>query len=505
MNELIKVENLNFSAQTIQLLMPYLTVCIGGMIALLAGVLKFSKNPIENRKKQNISAFGVSVITSIFAIYYVLRLWGETQSTLFNGMMAADYYSNLFNLILLIATSLVLLSSWSYLEKEEINYAEYYSLVLFACLGMMFLASALDLVVLFVALEIMSIAVYVLVGFRRTDIRSNEAAIKYFILGGGISAVLLYGVALTYGATGTMNLKVLAQNLSNYDFSNPILILGLALLVVGFLFKVATVPFHVWMPDVYEGAPMSITNLMTTGLKAAAFGAFLRVFSSVGSSLENLNQFQNTIHDALWVIAVATMFIGNAVALTQKNIKRMLAFSSIAHTGYMLVGFIAGMKLPQNYSSVVMYVVAYVIMNLGTFAILSMLSEKGDEHVSLDDLAGFGFKHPVFGLMISVFMFSMAGVPPTAGFAGKYLIFSSAVEACEIWLAVLGVLCSVIGAYYYLRVIVYMYMKEPVLQKNYKFSLTTTLVVILSTLGTIQFGVFPKVLIEAAKKAALSM
>ncbi|MBI2605623.1 MAG: NADH-quinone oxidoreductase subunit N [Deltaproteobacteria bacterium] len=509
MSELIKPQNLVLSTEQLAMLMPYLIVAAGAMLTLLAGVIRGSSDPEANRRKRNLAAVLVGIATVTAGLLYTAKIWGEPGAVLFNGMLAADYYTGLMNAVFLAATGLVMLSSYSYLEKERIHHAEYYSLALFSCLGMMLMASALDLIVLFVALEMMSLGVYVMVGFRRADVRSNEAAVKYFILGSAVSAIFLYGVALLYGATGSMNIAQLATSLKSDPTGNPLLALGAVLVTVGFLFKIASVPFHMWMPDVYEGAPTSVTNFMTTGLKAAAFAAFLRVFIGLNSGGQGGGGTEGgldaSLHDVLWVVALVTMFIGNVIALTQKNIKRMLAYSSIAHSGYILVGLISGGKSEYGYSSVILYLIAYVVMNLGAFAIVAHLSERGDRRCDVEDYAGLGYRHPWLSFAMAVFMFSMAGVPPTVGFAGKYLIFSSAVQAGEIWLAVLGVLCSAIGAYYYLRVIVFMYMREPARAIAAKFAPAAALVVLVATAGTLQFGVFPSMLIHAAKKAAMNI
>ncbi len=502
MNDLIKPQNLSMSAEQMTMFMPFIIMALGAMMALLAGVLHFSTNLAENQRKRNVASLGISVITLLTTLFCINRVWGEPNMVLFNNMLSIDYFTNLFNVVFVGATLLVSIVSYSYLDKEGIHHSEYYPLLLFSCLGMMLLASALDLMVLFLALETMSIGVYVLVGFRRADIKSNEAAIKYFVLGSAVSAILLMGIAMVYGATASMNISEITNWIKANPNLNPLFILGTVLIGIGFLFKVASVPFHMWMPDVYEGAPTSVTNFMTTGLKAAVFAAFLRVFISTGYGDDVVTLLDKGFHNMLWILAVLTMLIGNIVALTQKNIKRMLAYSSIAHTGYLLVGFISGAKSEYGFSSVVMYLITYVVMNIGAFAVVSLMAEKGDRNLEIDSLSGVGFKHPVLGFAMTVFMFSMAGVPPTAGFAGKYLIFSSAVQSGEVLLAVLGVLCSAISAYYYLRVIVFMYMKEDSGKSKFQFSLTNTIVIAVATIGTLQFGLFPTVLIHAAKKAA---
>ena len=502
MSDLIKPQNLSLSSEQMTMLLPYIIVAIGGMISLLAGVSVYSQDPKINKKKRNQAAIGTAMITLFSTFLAIQRIWGEPTIILFNNMLSIDYFSCLFNLVFIGVTALICATSYHYLEKEDIHHAEYYPLLLFSCLGMMLLASSLDLIVLFLALETMSIAVYVLVGFRRADLKSNEAAIKYFILGSAVSAILLFGVALIYGATSSMNVTEIATWIKANPNLNHLFILGAVLVGIGFLFKVASVPFHMWMPDVYEGAPTSITSFMTTGLKAASFAAFLRVFISLGYADDVITVLDKGFHNLLWALAILTMFIGNVIALTQKNIKRMLAYSSIAHTGYLLVGLLTCGKSEYGTSSVVMYLITYVVMNIGAFAILDLISEKGDKNLDIEALSGLGFKHPALGFAMTVFMFSMAGVPPTAGFAGKYLIFSAAVQSEETLLAVLGVLCSAISAYYYLRVIVYMYMKEPGNDSRIQFNLSNSAVIFIATMGTLQFGLFPTILIHAAKKAA---
>ncbi len=507
MTELIKVQNLILSKEQIAWLLPYLIIAFGGMVSLIVGVAKSFP--------RNLTTYITALLTLGAALYSIHYTWGEPGITLFNKMLAADNYSNFFNVILILSTGLVVLASYPYLEKENIHYPEYYSLFLFSCLGMMLLVSALDLVVLFIALEIMSLGVYVLVGFRRADVKSNEAAVKYFVLGSLASAILLYGIALLYGATGTMNVTEILNFVKTTPEHNTLFSLGAILVLSGFLFKVAAAPFHMWIPDVYEGAPTTVTNFMTTGLKAAAFAAFVRVFLSLGytqhidivSNLQDANSpefwFAARFHDVLWVIAALTMFLGNVIALTQNNIKRMLAYSSIAHSGYILVGFLSSSSSEYGLSAILLYVVAYVVMNLGAFAIVALISEQGDKRIDIEDFAGLGFKHPILGFAMAVFMLSMAGIPPTAGFVGKYLVFSSAIQAGEIWLVVLGVLCSAISAYYYLRVLVFMYMREPARVVQPSFPLPTLLTIGAMTIATLQFGFFPSFLIEAAKKAVM--
>jgi NADH-quinone oxidoreductase subunit N len=423
--------------------------------------------------------------------------------------MRFDDYSNFFNLIFLGTAALTLVASFRYLDQEGIQYPEYNLLVLFATLGMMLMVSALDLIVFFISLEILSLAVYVLVGFRRADRKSNEAAMKYFILGSLASALLLYGVALLYGATQTTQMsEVLLLIQAKPELMSPLFMLGVWFIGVGFLFKIAAVPFHMWLPDVYEGAPVPVTGFMTTGLKAAAFAAFVRVFIFLGYGKGLSFVFQNYLHDLLWVLAVLTMIIGNFIALSQTNLKRMLAYSSIAHTGYLLVGFLAAPLSEGGYFPIVLYLTAYALMNLGAFIVLTLLAGREDSGLNLHDLSGLSQTRPWLAFFMAVFMLSMAGVPPTAGFVGKYVMFYSAIQAREVLLVVISVLCSAVSVYYYLRVLVYMYMREPVevltpmpAQRRVWAPLTALLLVVC----TLQIGVLPTKMVEVAKRVIASL
>jgi NADH-quinone oxidoreductase subunit N len=371
---------------------------------------------------------------------------------------------------------------------------------------MMTMAAALDLIVVFIALEVMSLAAYVLVGFRRADRRSNEAAMKYFVLGSAASAIFLYGTALLYGATGSLNILQILSRVGEAQGSvSPLFVLGSALVLFGFLFKVAAVPFHMWMPDVYEGAPTPITGFMTTGIKAASFAAFVRVLSHLGFGRGLGDAIQAHLHDLLWVAAAVTMLLGNVIALTQVNLKRMLAYSSIAHTGYLLLGVIAAAKSEAGYAPVFLYLVAYTVMNLGAFALLGMISRRADLGTNLHDLSGLARRSPWLAFAMAVFLFSMAGIPPTAGFAAKYLMLSAAVESGEILLTVIAVLCSAISVYYYLRVLVYMYMREPggsASMEIGRFSAAGLTVAVMVVL-TLQMGLLPSSVMEISKRAAL--
>ncbi len=396
----------------------------------------------------------------------------------------------------LIVAFLTILASLGYTKREGIDLGEYYVLVLFATVGMMLMASGVNLLIIFLGLEVMSISIYVLAGIMRDDTRSVEAAFKYFLLGAFASAFLLYGIALTYASTGTLDLAGIGEVLTKQAWisSLPIVIIGLALLIIGFGFKIALVPFHMWTPDVYEGAPTSITAFMATGVKAAGFAAFVRVFFY---ALPNLQAYWTQI---MWILAVATMTVGNIIALSQTNIKRMLAYSSIAHAGYIMVAFVAGNELGK--SSILFYLLAYVFMNIGAFTVVILLGKKGEENTQLADYAGVGFKHPLLAASMSIFMLSLAGVPPMAGFMAKFYVFSAAVKAKYYWLAVIGVLNSAVAAYYYLRVLIYMYFREPERELAVgAFSPAAVLAVIISVWGVLQIGILPSTFLALAQRS----
>ncbi len=495
----IRPELLTLSQEQLNCLLPYFTVFGGTCLSIVLSVW--------GGLKPKWPVFLVTSLTCIIAMFLGSSSGDGTSHTLFNGMMVADAYSQFFNVIFLGAALFTIFSSFRYLDDEKLQHPEYYVLVMFAALGMMLMASALDLIVIFIALELMSLSVYILVGFRRNDRKSNEAAMKYFILGSAASAVLLYGSALIYGATGSTEIRSVLKFLQEHPQSlNPIFGLGFALVLFGFLFKVASVPFHMWMPDVYEGAPVPVTGFMTTGLKAAAFATFVRILATMGYGNGISAAIQNHLHDVLWVSCALTMLLGNFIALTQVNLKRMLAYSSIAHTGYLLLGILSGTRSELGFAPGVMYILVYAAMNLGAFVILTLLAAEGDSKLNLHDLSGVARRHPWLAFAMSVFLLSMAGIPPTAGFAAKYLVFYSAIQANEIPLAVIGVLSSAVSVYYYLRVLVYMYMKDPVGSPPVlRISLWSGLAVAAMILITIQVGVLPERMIDLAKRAVLSL
>jgi NADH-quinone oxidoreductase subunit N len=404
-------------------------------------------------------------------------------------MIILDNFSIFFNVIILIITFLTILISISYLERMGINYGEYYSLILFSAVGMMVLSSSTDLITIFIGLEIMSIAIYILAGFNRESMKSNESALKYFLLGSFATGFFLYGISLIYGATGTTNIRDIALKVN----LSPLILAGIGFIIVGFAFKVSLVPFHMWTPDVYEGAPTSVTAFMSAGVKVSAFAAFLRVL------LISFPVIETDWSKILWALSIITMTLGNIVALSQTNLKRMLAYSSIAHAGYILIGFVAGGNLGS--SSILFYLLSYTFMNMGAFGVIILLGEGKGEGDNLVDFSGIGFRRPFLAFCMTVFMLSLAGIPPTSGFVGKFYIFSSAVKTGYIDLAIIGVLNSLISLYYYLRVIVYMYMKEP--EKEIVFiSLkpALTFALLISLIATIHIGIFPSNYLYIAKE-----
>jgi len=434
----------------------------------------------------------LGVVAALACLY-----WGiGVEASAFSGMVRIDPLSFFFKVMITIITLLTLLVSLGYAKREGIGFGEYYVLVLFAAVGMMLMASGVNLLIIFLGLEVMSISIYVLAGIMRDDTRSVEAAFKYFLLGAFASAFLLYGIALIYASTGTLDLAGIGRVLAERSWisGRPILITGVALLMVGFGFKLALVPFHMWTPDVYEGAPTSITAFMATGVKAAGFAAFVRVFFYA------LPALQAHWTQIMWVLAVATMTVGNIIALSQSNIKRMLAYSSIAHAGYILVAFVAGNEL--GISGILFYLLAYVFMNIGAFTVVILLGKKGEENTLISDYAGVGYRHPLLAIAMAVFMFSLAGVPPTAGFMAKFYVFSAAVKADYYWLAIIGVLNSAVAAYYYLRVLIYMYFREPERELAISgFSPAAVLAIIISVWGVLNMGILPSAFLALAQQS----
>jgi NADH-quinone oxidoreductase subunit N len=415
----------------------------------------------------------------------------------FYGLIQADAFSFFFHLLVGTVAVLVALAAGPYLNRERLPVAEFYALLLFATAGMGVLASAQELLTAFIGLEMSSISSYILAGYRRDSLKSGESAMKYFLLGSFATAFFLYGIALVYGATGTTRLDMMADA----DAASTLLKLGLSMILIGLGFKVAAAPFQIWTPDVYEGAPTPVTALFSAGPKAAAFALLLRIFAMVPTAT-------HFWFWAFWILAVLTMFAGNLGALVQTNIKRLLAYSSIAHAGYILVAFAAVTSMAKGgsaeaaaaYAAVLFYLLSYALVKLGAFTIVSQLGGTGEKNISLDDYAGLSQRQPVVAAVLSIYLLSLLGLPVTAGFFGKFYIFKAAVNSHLLWLAVLMAINSIIGAYYYLRVIVLMYMREPSAEAAAAapvgFPLTVNVVLAVTAIGTILFGLMPNPVIN---------
>jgi NADH-quinone oxidoreductase subunit N len=465
---------------------PWLTLTVTAILILVLDAL----TPKARRSFfPELALLGLAV-----AAFQTIGLWGRT-GTDFGGMVYLDNFAFFFYLIFILGAALTVLISRQYLEDYGKNLGEYYALLLFATVGMMLMAAGAHMIMIFLGLEVMSIAVYVLAGLFREDLRSNEASLKYLILGSFSSAFLLFGMAMLYGAAGgTLFLNDLAPRLGASPAMQPLILLSIGLLIVGFGFKVASAPFHMWTPDVYEGAPTSVTAFMAVAVKAAAFAAFARVFFLVFPAMKvDWNML-------LWILAVATMTIGNVAAIAQTNIKRMLAYSSIAHAGYLLVALVAANQLGAV--SLLYYLLAYTLMNVGAFGVVILVGRKKDSYLNIYDYSGLGAQHPALAACMALFMFALAGIPPTAGFVGKFYIFSAAVQAGYIWLAIIGVMNSLVSVFYYLRITVLMYMKPAEADLGpVAFSPAQAAVVAVTAAGVLLIGIFPGGLYNLAVNA----
>jgi NADH-quinone oxidoreductase subunit N len=450
-----RILDLSRQADYLWALLPEIVLALLAMTVLLADVLE--KGNRSRPSKPWVAWLALGSVAATFAVngvYLAISLGAHPFTERFGpggpGMVAMDGFRFTVNAIFLVAAFMAILLSMGYLDRRGINRGEFHALVLFAVLGMMLLSASADLMLLFIGLEVMSVAIYVLVGFDRMDPRSSEGSLKYFLLGAFASAFFLYGIALVFGATGTTNLRVLAGEIGAGQ-PGAMLTAGLALLLVGFAFKVAAIPFHTWAPDAYDGAPTPVTALMATGVKAAAFAAFIRVLVVAFGDIPEV--WQGT----LFLLAAATMIGGNLIALTQGSVKRMLAYSSIAHAGYLLAAVIVG--LHGGAGAFVFYLLVYTLMTAGAFGIVIANSRDGQERVTLEEYAGFAKQQPLLAALFAIFLLSLAGFPLTAGFLGKLYILRGLVENGFTSLAVILVLASLVSYFYYLRVVVVMYMR----------------------------------------------
>ncbi|PLX97949.1 MAG: NADH-quinone oxidoreductase subunit N [Desulfuromonas sp.] len=478
------IENVNFSA-----IMPSLILICFAMALLLIGVF--------SARGRTSHVAWISIIGLIVTAIYTYTDWIDPVSHGgFAGHVLQDSFAVFFNIVFIVAAILTILISDDYLKREGYPISEYYALILFSTAGAMWMVSGTNLMTIFLGLEVLSISLYVLAGLFRGDVRSNEAGLKYFLLGAFSTGFLLYGMALLYGVTGDFNLDAIGQFLASHpaEVGNPMTIAGMILLSTGFFFKIAVVPFHMWAPDVYQGAPTPVTAFMSAGPKAAAIAAYIRILFFA------LGEMRDEWTIMLWILAVLTMTVGNFIAISQTNIKRMLAYSSISHAGYALVGLVAANFV--GISGVLFYMLAYTFMNIGAFGVLVLAGKKGEENLTLEGFAGFGYKRPFLGVAMCVFLFSLMGLPPTAGFAGKFYVFAGAVKAGYIWLAVIGVLNSAVSLYYYLRVMVYMYFREPLEDYSWvKLHAGAVISIVIALLGVLYLGVLPDGVMEMAKAA----
>jgi NADH-quinone oxidoreductase subunit N len=505
------------------------TLVLPELIVSVAAVIVMMVDAFAKPTQRWISG-GLSLAGLVAAAVVCLALWplaGTNAQAAFNGMIVLDHLRLSFTFIFLFVSALTVLISMVWVEGENLPAGEFHSLLLFATVGMMLMASGGDLVMIFLGLEILSIATYVMAGFRRTDLRSNESSLKYFILGSFSSAFLLYGIALTYGATatttglpGTTNIAQIAVQLRDARYPS-LLFAGAAMMMVGFGFKIATAPFHVWTPDVYEGAPTPVTAFMAAGPKAAGFAAFVRVFifafPFVAASAGAVNQsYPEWLHtawvQALVVIAILSMTLGNVAAIVQSNVKRMLAYSSIAHAGYALIGFVAAgstgdIELRNSaLSAVAFYLLTYSVMNLGAFAIVTLIARRGDTRTEFEDYAGIGFRAPALSFTLSLFMLSLFGMPLTAGFMGKIAVFNAALRQGYYALVVIGVLNTAVSAYYYLRLIIVMFFRDRLTEWTPpRVPAAVAVALVITVIGVLYLGIFPGRLLDIFQQPSTSV
>ena len=463
-------------------ILPELVLSIFGILAMLV-------DPVipENDSKKPLWILSlVGVLAGLAATAYQSEFYGDA----FFNMVRVDAFSVFFHVVVLLVSFVILLASLDYLEVQRIKAGEYYALILFATVGMMLMSSAIELVLIFIAIEISSISSYVLAGFRRRAAESAESSLKYFLLGSFATAFFLYGVAMVFGATGTTNVYQIAAVLATQQ--STLVYLAVALMFVGLGFKVASAPFHVWTPDVYEGAPAPVTGFMSTGPKAAAFAVLLRVLFATGAP----GWFW-----LVWVSAVLSMTIGNLGALVQNNVKRLLAYSSIAHAGYLLVAFAAAKT--TGVSAAIFYTASYAAMNVGAFVIIAHLAGKGERYVNLEDYAGLGRRSPAIAALLTIFLISLIGIPITGGFFAKFYVFSAALQSNLVWLTIIGVINSAVAAYYYLRVIVYMYMRDERSEAHVApMPAGLSAAVAICLFATLYLGVLPNRVLDGAIRAA---
>jgi len=467
-------------------ILPEVVLSVFGIIVMMADPLI----PEQGSKKPLGVIAVIGVLFGLAVTGYQTGFYGSA----FYNTVSVDTFSVFFHVVVLLIALVVILASFEYLEVQQIRSGEYYALILFGTVGMMLMSAAVELVLIFIALEISSISTYILAGMRRRAAESAEASLKYFLLGSFATAFFLYGVALIFGATGTTNVYGIAHYFQTQQPS-VLAYLAVGLMFVGLGFKVASAPFHVWTPDVYEGSPAPVVALMSTGPKAAAFAVLLRVLFATGAP----GWFW-----MIWISAALSMTLGNIGALVQQNVKRLLAYSSIAHAGYILLAFAAAKQV--GISAAIFYTASYAAMNVGAFAVVGHFASSGEKYVSLDDYSGLGRRSPLLAAILTIFLLSLIGIPVTGGFFAKFYVFSAALQSNLIGLTIIGVINSAVAAYYYLRVIVYMYMRDERVEAPVaRIPASLGVGLAISLVATIYLGVMPGRVLDYAIESAQNL
>jgi NADH-quinone oxidoreductase subunit N len=472
-------------------LLPEIFLAVAGFVVLLLGI------PMGRRGVRPLTLIGVASLAITAVLVWLVARPVDGPEAILGGMLVVDGMAVFFQLLMLASSAVALVMAAGFVERSRYGGGEFVSLVLFATLGTLIMASGGNLASLYVGLELMALSVYVLVGYFKLEVKSNEGAVKYFVLGAASSAILLYGISLVYGSLGTLDLEEIHASLVAVPSANPMLVLGIVLVAFGMLFKVAAVPFHVWTPDAYEGAPTPVTAFISVAPKAAAFAMFMRLF--LGAFAPEVEYWRMV----LWVAAAATMIYGNVAALTQNNVKRMLAYSSIAHGGYALMGLVAANQ--TGAWALLVYMFIYSFMNLGAFGFVILLESKGYAGEEITDYAGLARRHPGAALGMLIFMLALAGIPPTAGFMGKLYLFAAAVEGGYIVLTVIAVVMSAVSLFYYFRIVAQMYMhdglEEGVVPAELLRDRWTEAMIAVCVVITLAVGIYPTPVVGWAKSA----
>jgi NADH-quinone oxidoreductase subunit N len=474
----------SISVQDIGAIVPELELAVFGMFILIFDLLV--------AEKRKLGYFALAGIAASAVFLFRLR---SVEFSAYGGVLSLDPFAVFFKLLFLVAAALSIAISLKYLDIERENHGEYYALILFATMGMMFMAGAVDLVTLYIGLETMAIATYVLVGFLRSNQRSNEASLKYFLLGAFSSAILLYGMSLLYGISGSTRFVDIAEALSRRSLTDPISLMAMITVAAGMFFKIAAVPFQQWAPDAYEGAPTSITAFMSVAVKTASFAMMIRIF------MVAIYPLQPKWVPIMATVSILTMTVGNIAAITQSNVKRMLAYSSISHAGYILIGLIAGNE--TGLTAVGLYLLIYTFTNIGVWAVIVALRRKDVIGEHIDDMAGLYFKHPVAAVLMLIFLLSLAGIPPTAGFIGKYYLFAAAIQTGHNALAIVAVLNAAVSVYFYFRIVVSMFMRDATEKTGLTFAPGLNMALGVAIIFTMLIGIYPDPFIALARQAII--